>query len=156
MTNQHHEPAVVKPGEGRVILVLGQEITVKLSSSETGGDYYLFENVVPQGTRVPLHVHQREDEILEVLEGELEVTLGGKTFDAPAGTVAYFPRNVAHGFCNSGDAPAKGRFLVSPGANFEEFFGELGALPASGPPDMAKVMEIFSRYGLPIVAEPGS
>lgn len=137
-------------------MVLGQEITVKLSSSETGGDYYLFENIVPQGARVPLHVHQREDEILMVLEGELEVSLGGKTFKAPTGTIAFFPRNVAHGFGNVGNAPAKGRFLVSPGANFEKFFGELSALPPNQPPDMAKVMEIFDRYGLPIVAESAS
>lgn len=137
-------------------MVLGQEVTIKLSSSETGGDYFLFENVVPQGAHVPRHVHYHEDEILEVLKGELEVFLDGKTFKAPTGTIAFFPRNVVHGFGNVGTVPAKGRFLVSPGANFEKFFGELSALPTNQPPDMAKVMEIFDRYGLPIVTEPAS
>jgi quercetin dioxygenase-like cupin family protein len=137
-------------------MVLGQEITVKLSSSETGGDYYLFENVVAPASRVPPHVHSREDEILQVMEGELEIFLDGKTFKAPAGAVAFFPRKTVHAFGNVGKSPARARFVVSPGANFESFFAELCTLPTDQPPDMAKVMEIFERYGLPIVTDPTS
>ena len=136
-------------------MVLGQEVTVKLSSSETGGDYYLFETVVALGGRVPPHVHSREDEILEVMEGELEVFLDGRTFNATAGALAFFPRDTVHAFSNVGKTPARARFVVSPGANFEKFFRELSALPADQPPDMAKVIELFARYGLPIVTEPG-
>jgi len=156
MNSRNCEPAILQPTEGRTLVVLGQEITVKLSCAETGGQYYLFETVTPPGARVPPHVHSREDEILEVLDGELEVLLGGKAFKAPAGTIAFFPKHVAHAFGNVGTTPAKGRFLVSPGANFEAFFGELSALPAGQPPDMPKVMEIFARYGLPILHEPTS
>lgn len=154
MNHPNHKPAVFQAAEGRKLTVLGQEILVKLSSSETGGAYYLFENAVAPGSVVPPHVHSREDEILEVLEGELQVSLNGKTFRAPAGTVAFLPRNVVHGFGNLGSTPAKGRFLAIPGANFEQFFNELSALPADQPPDMAEVMDIFARYGLPIIADP--
>lgn len=156
MSNPNIQPAVLKPDEGRKIVVLGQEITVKLTGSETGGEFYLFENIVPPGARVPPHVHQREDEILQILEGELEVTLDGRTTRAPAGSIAYFPRNIAHGFGNTGTVPAKGRFLVSPASNFEKFFAELSALPAHQPPDMRKVAEIFERSGLPFVPEAAS
>jgi quercetin dioxygenase-like cupin family protein len=150
---QNHKPAVVQPGKGRKIMVLGQEITVKLSTPETGGDYFLFESVVAPGFRVPPHIHSREDEIIQVLEGELEVFLGGKMFNAPAGAIAFFPRNIVHAFGNIVNTPASARFFVSPGANFEKFFDELCKLPANQPPDMAQVTEIFDRYGLPIVAE---
>ena len=156
MNTQNHKPTVLRPDEGRKIKVLGMEVTIKLSSVETGGDYFLFEAVVSQGDRVPPHIHHREDEIIQVLEGELEISLSGRTFKAPAGAIAFFPRNVVHAFANAGNAPAKARFLASPGANFEKFFGELSALPANEPPDMAKVMEIFDRYGLPIVPEPAA
>jgi quercetin dioxygenase-like cupin family protein len=156
MNTRNHKPTVLQPGEGRKIMVLGMEVTKKLSSLETGGDYFLFDGVVRQGDRVPPHIHHREDEIIQVLEGELEIFLGGMTFKAPAGAVAYFPRNVVHAFANVGNAPAKARFLASPGENFEKFFEELSALPANQPPDMAKVMEIFVRYGLPIVPESAS
>jgi len=96
-------------------------------------------------------VHSREDEILEVLEGGFEILLGEDRFEATTGTVAYFPRDVVHGFTNAGTVPAKYRIIVTPGANFQEFFEELSSLPTDLPPDMAKVMEIFDRYGLPII-----
>jgi quercetin dioxygenase-like cupin family protein len=156
MNNQMHKPAVVQPKDGRTMLVLGQEVTVKLSSGETGGDYYIFETVVPPGARVPPHIHSREDEILEVLDGELEIFLDGETFKTSGGALAFFPRQTVHAFGNAAKTPARARFVVSPGANFEKFFGELCALPANQPPDMAKVMEIFAGYGLPIVTEPTS
>jgi quercetin dioxygenase-like cupin family protein len=152
MNSANPRPAVLQPGDGRRFNLLGQTITVKLSSGETGGAYYLFENTVPPGARVPAHLHRFEDEILEVLEGELEVLLDRNTFKAPAGTIGFFPKQIVHGFSNPGSTPAKGRFLVTPGANFEKFFGELSALPADQPPDMPRIAEIFGRYGVPIVS----
>ena len=131
--------------------MLGQEILIRLSCAETGGSYYMFENDVPPGARVPHHVHTREDEIIQVLEGELEVFLDGRTFVARAGAIAFFPKDVVHGFANVGDTPALGRFFVSPGENFEKFFDEMSALPTDQPPDMVRVVEIFNRYGIPIV-----
>jgi quercetin dioxygenase-like cupin family protein len=151
MNDRNQKAAVLQQSDGRKITVLGQEILVKLSSAETGGDYYVFEAEIAPGGSVPPHVHSREDEILAVLEGELEVFLGGKTFKATADAVAFFPRHTIHGFGNVGTKPARTRFLVSPGANFEKFFEELSALPAHQPPDMTRVREIFARYGLPIV-----
>src|SRR5262245_19328332 len=121
-------PSVVGPGEGRRITVLGQEILIRLSCAKTGGDYYIFENVVPPGARVPRHIHTREDEIIQVLEGELEVFLDGKTFVARAGAIAFFPRDFVHGFANVGERPAKGSFLVSLGENLEKYFDELSDL----------------------------
>jgi len=147
---------VVQPPDGRKITVLGMEFSIMLNTSETGGAYYVFEGVTAPGDGVPPHIHSREDEIVEVLDGELEVVLGGKTFKATTGAIAFFPRNIVHGFSNPGKLPAKVRFVVSPGANFEKFFEELSALPPSQPPDMTKVMEVFERYGLPIVTEPAA
>ena len=146
--------AIVPHGDRRTITVLGSEITVKLSSLQTGGDFYIFEGFSAPGDCVPPHVHSREDEILEVLEGEFDILLGGDHFKAAEGKILFFPRNVAHGFTNSGMTPAKYRIIVSPGANFEKFFEELSTLPSDQPPDMAKMMEVFERYGLPNILKP--
>jgi quercetin dioxygenase-like cupin family protein len=151
MHNQNLKPVIVPPEDGRTITVLGAEITVKLSSSDTKGDFYIFEGAVASGGGVPPHVHSREDEILEVLAGEFELVLGPDHFRLAEGGMAFFPRNVAHGFTNSGTTPAKYRITVSPGSNFEEFFEELSALPLDQSPDSDKVSEIFERFGLPIV-----
>ena len=44
---------------------------------------------------------------------------------------------------------------VTPGANFEPFFDELGALPP-GPPDLAYVAALFGRYGMEILPPPAT
>jgi len=132
--------------------VLGQEVTLHVSDAETGDNYYVFEGLAPAGAVVPPHIHQHEDEIVYVLEGEFEVQLGDGTFRLKAGESRYFPRHVVHGFTNVGATPARTLFFESPGANFARFFEELSTLPADLPPDPAKVHEIFARYEIDIVA----
>ena len=119
---------------------------------ETGGDFYVFEALTPPGVGVPPHVHQHEDEILQVIEGEFEIFLDGKTHNATQGAVINFPRFIPHGFSNIGKKPGRTLFTVIPAANFGKFFEELSALPADEPPDMAKVAEIFQRYDIEILA----
>ena len=144
------KPMVVPANGGRKILVLGNEIEVKLGCAESAGTLFIFENTTPAGDGVPPHVHTREDEVVHVLEGEYEIYLDGKTYTAKAGAVANFPRNVVHGFRNVSAAPARAMFIVTPGENFESFFREMSAVDPSMPADMEKVAAVFSKYGLPI------
>lgn len=156
MQTPRGKPTVVPLNEGRKMFVLGQEITLKLARPETGGDFYLFEVLTPPGVGVPPHVHQHEDEIMQVMEGEFEIFLEGKTHKANQGVVINFPRFIPHGFSNTGKKTGRTLFTVIPGRNFEEFFEELSALPADRPPDMAKVAGIFRRYDMEILAPPSA
>src|SRR6516165_8482899 len=54
--------------------------SVCLSGTDTGGAYCLLEVSLAPGMAVPRHTHTREDEVYFVLAGELEVTVGEKTF----------------------------------------------------------------------------
>ena len=128
--------------------------TLKISSSGTGGDLYVFEILTPPGVVVPPHVHRHEDELIHVIEGEFEIFLDGRTCVAGAGAVVNFPRLRPHGFGNIGKKPTRAMFTVVPGANFEKFFEELCALPAGESLDMAKVTEIFNRYDIDILEPP--
>jgi uncharacterized cupin superfamily protein len=47
-----------------------------------GGALSVFETTIGAGP--PLHVHDREDECIYVLDGELSVLCGGDAFDATA------------------------------------------------------------------------
>jgi mannose-6-phosphate isomerase-like protein (cupin superfamily) len=154
MNSPKHIPSVVQSNAGRKLAVIGVEITLMLDCSQTGGAYYTFIGALPPGTGVPPHVHQHEDEVIHILEGEFEIFLDGKVHKASAGAVLYFPRHVPHGFTIVGKTTARAFFIVSPGENFERFFTELSALPTNQPPDMAKVVEIFERYDLHILAKP--
>jgi len=144
-------PMVVPADGGRKILVIGNEIEVKLGCAETAGALFIFENSTPPGDGAPPHIHSREDEIVHVIEGEYEVFLDGKTLMAAAGAVVNFPRNVVHGFRNIGKTTARALFIVTPGENFERFFEELSSVAPTRNSDMEKVAAVFSKYGLPIM-----
>jgi quercetin dioxygenase-like cupin family protein len=152
---QTKEATVVRPSEGQILNILGHTATLKLTSRHTNGDAYLFEVMTPPGHAIPPHVHQHEDEYIYVLEGSYEIFLDGKTYEATQGAMIYFPRHIAHGFRNTGSSAGRTLWTVVPGGSFEQFFTELGALPADAPPDMQKVVAIFKRYGMDVLPPPG-
>jgi len=145
-------PVVIPANGGRKMLVLGNEIEVKLDSATTAGGLFVFENTIQPGEGVPPHAHTREDEIIHLIDGACEIFLDGKICVAQAGAVINFPRNVVHGFRNVGEVPARALFIATPGENFEAFFGELSAVAPTMPADRDKVAAIFAKYGLPIAA----
>src|SRR5262249_20270334 len=106
---------VVLPAAGQPMNILGHQATLKLTSSDTRGDGYLFDLVTPPGLGIPPHVHQLEDEYIYVLEGTFEIFLGGKTYEASQGTLLYFPRYTAHGFRNIGAGAGRTLWTVVPG-----------------------------------------
>ncbi len=76
----------LQPGEGtRSLWVLGELVTYKITSYQTGGVYSLFEVETPPGGGPPPHVQHREDEAFCVLEGEYEYLVEGRTIKAGTG-----------------------------------------------------------------------
>ena len=67
-----------------------------------------------------LHVHHRHSDLFYVLEGELTLLLGadGGTTVAPAGTLAYLPPLVPHGFQNAGEVDVRYLNFHAPGEGF--------------------------------------
>ncbi len=116
------KPMADPSGGGRKILVLGHEITLKLTCRETDGEYFVFEDVTPPGAGVPLHVHRHEDEFFRVLDGEFEFQLDKQTQRVTAGAMVNFPKNIPHAFRNVGTKSSRTVWTVMPGANFEKFF----------------------------------
>lgn len=155
-TTVNKEAVVIRPNAGTPLNILGHAATLKLDSTETSGDYYVFEVASPAGAGIPPHVHQSEDEVIYVLEGTYEIFLDGKTYQATAGSTLHFPRFIPHGFANIGSSTGRTLWFVTPGASFESFFAELGALPANQPPDMGKVVQIFAQYGMEVLLPPAN
>lgn len=156
MSNQPKQASSIAAGAGRQLNVLGHVVNIMLGSAETQGDCYVFEVISPPGRFVPPHVHEHEDEYGYLVEGAWEVFLDGRIFQAQPGAVIHCPRHTAHGFRNIGTTPGKMIWVATPGANDERFFVELGALPADAPPNMQKVMGIFTKYGVQALPPPES
>lgn len=144
---------VVHPGEGEIGgLGPGVGVQFKIDGADTGGLVSIVEQPFDVGAIVPPHVHRLEDEISYVLEGEIgfrseddEVVLG------PGGYIVK-PRGQVHAMWNAGQTPARMIEVITT-AGFENFFRQLSALLASGPPSPEQIGELAARYELPF-AEP--
>ena len=153
------EVAHVPTGEGtRSLWVLGEFVTYKVPSHQTGGAYALFEVATQPGTGPPLHIHHREDESFYVLAGEYEFLIGRKILRVGAGSLLYVSKGTLH--THRGVGEGVGRMLVTqtPGGLYERFFEEVGK-PVngdSGPfvfedqPAMKRIVEVAATYGIEI------
>ena len=115
----------------------GEKITYLETSRETGGARSTFEMEAKPGGGVPVHQHADHDELIEVLEGEIEVTSNGTKRRFGPGERVRIERGTTHRWCNpSSDRDLRFRGGMTPGhPDFELFLrvyyglgrdGELG------------------------------
>ena len=69
------------------------------------------------------HVHHTHSDLFYVLAGELTLLVGPERKERalPAGTLAFAPPLVVHGFRNAADAELRYLNLHAPGARFSDF-----------------------------------
>jgi quercetin dioxygenase-like cupin family protein len=153
MTGGNKRPMVMKSNEGRKLVLTGHELTIKLTSEQTSGASYVYEVVTPPGIGMPLHVHQFEDEIIQVLDGdEFDVQIGSHFYKAAPGSLIYFPRTIPHRFLNVGEKPLKTLWTILPGASYERFIEDLAKLPEESMTDVEDVQQVFAAYGITILS----
>jgi len=141
----HPQPFVVPPGSGKLSEFLG--VTHKLTHGQTGGAYYLFEFEFDPESGNRFHVHQHEDEVIYVLEGEIEIRLGDQTLHATAGGVAHLPKRIPHGLYNPLKTRSRYLAIAVPGG-MENFFDELSAAQEAGTLDDSSHRRISLKYGI--------
>jgi len=149
----------LRADEGRAIWFLSNRMTIKATSASTGGAFGLVESLIAPGFSPPLHVHHREDESFWVLEGELTMRCGDRSFRAGPGSFVFLPRDVPHTFVVEGDVPARMLTLLTPGGGEGVFIeggrpAEEEGLPPAGPPDIEKLKRVSERFGAEIVGPP--
>lgn len=132
---------------GQTFQVFGQTVTERITAEESGGAYYVMEELSPPGTGVPPHRHSREDEIVQVLDGTFEVFLDGVVHVVSAGATLHFARGTRHGIRNVGPTDGRTLWVVTPGAPTQAFLRELSTFP-EGPPDMARLGALHAAYGI--------
>jgi mannose-6-phosphate isomerase-like protein (cupin superfamily) len=158
-TNTADHACCVAPGEGQAIWFLRNRMTIKATAETTGGAFGLVESLVAPGFSPPLHVHHREDEAFWILEGELSMRCGDRTFRAGPGSFVFLPRDVPHTFVVESETPARMLTLLTPGGG-EGVFIEGGrraghdGLPPPTPPDIEALKRVRERFGAEIVGPP--
>ena len=141
------EPIIVPPGSGEELNMVGSQFFHKVKSEDTNGVFSVIEIVTPPGKGVSLHVHEREDELVYLLEGEIEVTLGDQKMKAVPGVMALLPRGIPHGFTNIGDKPSRLLDTILPG-HFDNYFVDLAALFAAGDPTDEQIDGLSKKYAI--------
>jgi quercetin dioxygenase-like cupin family protein len=150
------KPYWLHRNEGEALWMVDVLDTIKASADQTGNSFALVETINSQGTGPPLHVHDRFDRGLYVLEGEYTVVVGDDRIVAEAGTWIFVPRKVPHTWrCDS----SEGRILalLVPG-DVDGFFREVGEpvtdrsqLPQRREPNVEQLSNVAARYGMTIV-----
>jgi quercetin dioxygenase-like cupin family protein len=141
-----NEAVIRQAGEGEHLWFAGGGVfTMKVSAEEAGGAMILFEDRVVRGKTTPLHLHQHEDELIYVLQGELIAHVGGQEHRVGEGGMVLFPRGVAHSFLVTSET-AHLLCLQTPGSG--EGFYRQASEPATSeadarrPPDLARLRAV--------------
>lgn len=143
------KPKLVKKTDGTRLSVLGDQQTIKLSGEDTNGQYTLIEQYNDPGMGIPPHVHENEDEVFQVLSGEVEMLIGDQTTRLNADDLIFCPKGVPHSWKIIGEEKAKVMMSIFP-SGLEHMFTELSQLPP-GPLDFEKVAEICGKYKVKFV-----
>ncbi|WP_143960212.1 cupin domain-containing protein [Litoribacter populi] len=140
---------------------LGELAIIHTTGVETDGRYCMIELYATKEGSPPWHVHQREDEGFYVLEGELTVFVGDKTYKAKAGDYLLAPKGIPHTYTVDSPGYARVMLICSP-AGFEEAVRQMST-PAESlePPknedmeiDYDKISSLAAQYGVEFVDAP--
>jgi quercetin dioxygenase-like cupin family protein len=111
----------------------GERFIFRKTAADTGGEYLEFDLELQPDGKVPgKHVHPKQEERFEVLDGTMKFKLGRKTIIAKAGETVTVPAGKAHKFQNGGVTTAQVRVTVTPALKMEELFETVCELAADG------------------------
>ena len=86
---------------------VGPGLELRVPAASTAASISVHEGTLVPGDAIPAHRHDGADQLLYVVEGEVEVTVGDATFAARRGDFVSKPRGIEHGFANRSDVPAR-------------------------------------------------
>src|SRR5690242_12593714 len=100
----------------RLVSVMGERLEMEASYSGDGG--------MP-----PMHLHPRQTEQFEVLEGRMVTLIGGAERTYERGAEFEVPPSTPHQM--RADGPSRMRWVVTPGLRTAEFFERMYTSPPS-------------------------
>src|SRR5258708_20212691 len=98
-------PIQIPNDGGKQVNILGIPMVIRIHGRNTGGVLSVVESHDVPGGGPPPHIHHREDETFQILEGEYEWTVAGKTFIAQKGTTIFASPAIPHTYPSLPHAP---------------------------------------------------
>jgi quercetin dioxygenase-like cupin family protein len=122
--------------------VVGEAITI-LAGGDLSKPFEMHLQEGVQGGGPPLHFHPW-DEAFYVIEGQVEVTVEGKSTTVSSGGYVHIPGGAIHAYKNI-SATAKMIGVVSDPRG-GQFFAAMDQLKV--PEDLSRIVEVAERYGV--------
>jgi mannose-6-phosphate isomerase-like protein (cupin superfamily) len=107
----------------------GSIYEIAVAAADTGGERTEMVSTLPNGNvPPPPHVHPRQVNEFEVLEGTVEFMVDGRWRAYSAGQRATVPAGHLHSFRNRSGAPARLRDVHRPALRFEDYLEHIHRL----------------------------
>jgi len=147
----------------RKVWFLNTLVHIHIAGSDGNDGLSVLEHRAPFADSPPLHVHDTEDEIFHILEGDFRVQVANDVGRYGPGTVVLAPKGVPHTY--RVESSAGGRFVtVTARGEFERFVRAVGREaerdelpPPAGPPSpeaMRQLQAIARTFGIEFVGPP--
>lgn len=155
------QPYVLQRDEGEHLHFLNHLATPKVTAGEDGS-MTTVEFLAPRGFGPPLHVHDSEDEVMIVLDGEIACRAGDTESVARAGATVYLPHGVPHTFQVTSETA---RFVTVSASKagrpvFDRMVKTLGtatddpSIPEPGEIDPGEVARVCGDHGIEVLGPP--
>ena len=125
--------------EGARLQVVGDTFRVLASAGDTGGAFEVFEMTAPRDSGPPSHAHPWS-ESYSVIEGTVDVMMGGKTFAGVPGCFFQIPAGAFHSYRVTSDE-ARVIIVTSPGGA-GMFFKEVDSMT-----NLDEIVGVALRHG---------
>ena len=124
---------MITTGQSLTNSVTGETLVFRTTSADTNGESVVVETYVePNGAVAAAHVHPAQEELFEVLGGELEFRVGKNTILAKPGDRVLVPAGTPHRFENVGEETAHFVCEIKPALGFEQLIETMFSLAEDG------------------------
>ena len=131
----------------------GERLVFLHTAAETNGELLEYElEFVPSGFAVRDHLHPRQEERHEVLDGSLGIVVDGRDRRLLAGDVETVPPGTRHRIYATQETPIRARFALRPALESEVLLETLfglarnGKVGKSGNPPLLQLAVIFDEF----------
>jgi len=127
-------------------------LQIKVSTSDTDGDLFVFEHADMAKGGPPRHFHYQQDEWFHAVKGEFLFEVGDEKFTLRPGDSLFAPRMIPHVWAYVGDTPGTLLLAVQPAGSLEAFF--MQSTKMTKPPTPEEADRQFAAHAMKVVGPP--
>jgi len=130
----------------------GEESRIRVGPADSGGQLTILDYRAPAGFGPPRHLHNREHEVIELIEGQAVVWTPNLSFVLAPGDLVLLPKLGPHTWRAYGPKGIRFTVTFTP-SGFERFFQEIERRRLLAT-DVAELRAVAAEVGMDILGPP--